>query len=59
MKYRDLVRILSEKGFCFKRSKGSHEIWCKGDHTVVFPRRNGYDINRMLSKRILKEIGAA
>lgn len=54
MKYKDLERILNEMGYQFVRMS-KHVIYSNGIKTVAIPHQR--EINRMLSKRILKEIG--
>jgi predicted RNA binding protein YcfA (HicA-like mRNA interferase family) len=57
VKYKQFIRILRDAGFYFERKKGSHEMWSNGMKMVVVPRRNGYDMNKMLCKKILEQAG--
>lgn len=54
MKTNDFERILVTMGFLIMRN-GSHKVWANGTKRVVIP--SGRQINRMLARRLLKEIG--
>lgn len=49
---RELVQLLTAKGFKYARSSGDHDIYKKGDKTVAV---NVGEVNRMLARRIIKE----
>ena len=38
MKYRELVRLLTEAGFTHRRGKGDHEVWRNGAVSVSITR---------------------
>ena len=38
MKYRELVRLLTEAGFAPRRGKGDHEVWRNGAVSVTITR---------------------
>ena len=38
MKYRELVRLLTEAGFTPRRGKGAHEVWRNGAVSVTITR---------------------
>ena len=57
MKYRDMARFLRDKGYVIIRST-SHEIWGKGSHTVAMPHISKGEINKMVARRLMKEIEA-
>ena len=54
MKTKDLERIMKKNGYVFIRNSG-HIIWGNGVKTIAIPRGN--EVNKMIAKRILKEIG--
>lgn len=54
MKINDLERILRELGYILIRSS-KHKVWSNGVKSIAIPHQR--EVNRMLSKRILKEIG--
>jgi predicted RNA binding protein YcfA (HicA-like mRNA interferase family) len=54
MKTREFERILAEQGFILKRI-ASHRVWTNGTQHVAVPL--GKQINRMIARRLLKEIG--
>jgi predicted RNA binding protein YcfA (HicA-like mRNA interferase family) len=56
MRFNDLERILLQHGFILVR-KSKHVIYRNGMRTVAVPHQRM--VNRMLSQRILKEIGYA
>lgn len=55
MKRRDLVKLLEENGWYFKRSGGSHDLYTNGIKTEAIPRHS--EINEMLAKTIIKKLG--
>ena len=56
MKTKDFLRILKEAGYVLIRS-GRHEIWGKLGHHIAIPHGSGgKEINKMVARRILKEI---
>lgn len=54
MKLKDLEKILKLKNFWLERS-AKHKIWTNGTINVAIPHQR--EINRILAKHILKEIG--
>lgn len=54
MKLKDLEVILKQKGFAVIRNS-KHRIWSNGLLNVAVPHQR--EVNRILSKHILKEIG--
>lgn len=54
MKLNDFERLLSNFGFCLVRNS-KHSIWSNGITQVAIPK--GKVINRMVARRVLKEIG--
>lgn len=55
MKIKDFERLLKEVGFKPDRQSGSHLVWISGERHVSVPQ--GRDLNKMLARRLLKEIG--
>ena len=53
MKRRDFEKILRKNGFVLNRSKGSHDIYKKGERHISIPHRT--DINCMLMRRLIRE----
>lgn len=53
MKSSDFERILSSMNFILARC-GAHRVWSNGHKQVAVP--HGKEINRMVAKRLLKEI---
>lgn len=53
MKASDFERILNSMGFILARC-GAHRVWSNGQRQVAVP--HGKEINRMVAKRLLKEI---
>lgn len=53
MRTRDFERILEEMGYWLARSNG-HNVWSNGTNRVAVP--HGKNINRMVARRLLKEI---
>lgn len=54
MKTVDFERILKQNGFSLVRSSG-HHVYSNGTKNVAIPR--GREINKMVARRLLKEIG--
>jgi len=55
MKLRDFEKILSEVGFSLVRLGGNgHRVWGDGARHISVP--NGREINRMVARRLLKEL---
>lgn len=55
MKRRDLVKLLEQNGWYFKRSGGSHDLYTNGEKTEAIPRHS--EIKEMLAKDIIKRLG--
>lgn len=56
MKTRDFVSILRDQGYELVRS-GRHIIYGKAGHHIAIPHGSGgKEINKMVARRILKEI---
>lgn len=53
MKSNEFERMLSTMGYLLAR-QGSHRVWSNGHKQVAVP--HGKEINRMVAKRLLKEI---
>lgn len=53
MKALEFERLLIEQGFVLTRN-ASHRIWSNGNQSVAVPHKK--EINRMMAKRLLKEI---
>ena len=59
MKTKEFLQILKQMGYALIRS-GRHEIWGKPGHHIAIPHGSGgKEINRMVARRTLKEIGNA
>lgn len=56
MKTKELLRILKDMGYALVRS-GKHDVYAKPGHHVAIPHGNGKEVNRMVARRILKEVG--
>jgi predicted RNA binding protein YcfA (HicA-like mRNA interferase family) len=57
MKTKEFLRILKDMGYALIRT-GKHEIWGRPGHHIAIPHgSNGKEINKMVARRILKEIG--
>lgn len=54
-----LIKLLETRGFIFKRSKGSHEVYynSKSNFTVIVPVHGGKDIKKGTFLAILKQAG--
>jgi predicted RNA binding protein YcfA (HicA-like mRNA interferase family) len=57
MKYRELLRIFRSLGYLPENAKGDHVKFSNGINSFTVPFRGGKDVNRMLSRRLLKEAG--
>jgi len=55
MKRKDLINLLEDKGWYFKRNGGSHDIYTNGKAMMPIPRHN--EINEKLAKSIIKKTG--
>lgn len=53
MKTKEFERILKEMGYQIIRL-GGHRIWGNGQRHIAVP--NGREINKMVARRLLKEI---
>lgn len=56
-KSQELVRVLESAGYLHVSRRGSHIKLRKGNKTIIVPDGRGKDINRMLSRRLMKEAG--
>lgn len=57
MKYRDLVKLLSQAGFTSRDGRGDHEVWSKGPHTVVLTQTR--EVSPGLVRKALNAIDAS
>jgi len=55
MKTRDLEKLLTDAGFVLIRLS-AHRVWSNGVTTVAVPHAR--DVNKMMTRRILKEMAA-
>ena len=55
MKRRDLIKLLEENGWSFKRSGGNHDLYTDGNKVEAIPRHS--EINEILAKSIIKRLG--
>lgn len=55
MKRVDLIKLLEENGWYFKRNGGNHDLYTNGEKTVPIPRHS--EINERLAKSIIKKLG--
>ena len=55
MKRRDLIRLLEQNGWYFKRSGGSHDLYTNGKQTEAIPRHT--EIDEMLARAIIRKLG--
>ncbi len=55
MKRRDLVKLLENNGWYFKRSGSNHDLYTNGIESEAIPRHS--EINEMLAKKIIKKLG--
>ncbi len=56
LKSRETIRVLERAGFKFKRQKGSHRIYTKGNIGVTVPYHNK-DLKLKTLKHIIKQSG--
>jgi predicted RNA binding protein YcfA (HicA-like mRNA interferase family) len=56
MKWRDFERLLKQHGYVLNRTSGSHGIYVKDGKHITIPR--GREINKMVARRLMKEMGA-
>lgn len=54
MKNRELIKILEQNGFQFKRSNG-HMIYSNGTKTIALPHHTQH--SRGLARRLLQQMG--
>ena len=54
-----LIRLLENKGFQYKRSRGSHQVFYNPIHntTIVIPVHGGKDLKKGTFLTILKQAG--
>lgn len=54
-----LIKILEQHGFIFKRSKGSHKLYCNPvtNKTVIVPVHGGKDLKKGTFLAVLKQAG--
>jgi predicted RNA binding protein YcfA (HicA-like mRNA interferase family) len=54
-----LIKLLEEKGFQFKRSKGSHQLYYNpiNNKTVIVPLHRGKDLKKGTFLAIIKQAG--
>ena len=55
MKRKDLIKMLEQNGWSFKRNGGSHDVYSKGNETEIIPRHK--EINENLAKAIIRRRG--
>lgn len=55
MKRKDLVKLLTNNGWYFKRSGGSHDLYTNGEETETIPRHS--EVNERLAQAIIKRRG--
>ena len=55
MKRKDLIKMLEQNGWSFKRNGGSHDVYSKGTETEIIPRHK--EINENLAKAIIRRRG--
>ena len=53
MKRNELVKLMMQNGWYFKRDGGNHEVWTNGSKIEFIPRHR--EINEMLAKSIIKK----
>ncbi len=53
MKKKTLLKELKAAGWSLKREGGNHEVWAKGEATIIVPRHT--EIGEGLAKKILKD----
>lgn len=54
IKRQEFINIIKSMGFVFYRH-GKHEVWSNGTRHIAIP--SSKEINRMVARRLLKEIG--
>lgn len=56
---KDLIKILEQYGFVFKRSKGSHQLYYSPttNKTVIVPVHGGKDLKKGTFLAVLKQAG--
>jgi predicted RNA binding protein YcfA (HicA-like mRNA interferase family) len=59
VKYRDLVKLIEQDGWYWKRTKGSHRIYKHPTKTgtLILAYHGGKDIPEGTAKKILKDAG--
>jgi len=55
MKRRDLIKLLEDNGWWFKRDGGNHDIYTNGKDSEPISRQT--EINEVLAKKIIKRRG--
>lgn len=55
MKRKDLINLLKDNGWYFKRNSGNHDIYTDGKAKMPIPRHN--EIDERLAKSIIKKTG--
>ena len=55
MKRRDLIRLLEQNGWYFKRSGCNHDLYTNGKQTEAIPRHT--EIDEMLARAIIRKLG--
>ena len=55
MKRRDLIRLLEQNGWYFKRSGGNHDLYTNGKQTEAIPRHT--EIDEMLARALIRKLG--
>ncbi len=56
---KNLIKILEQKGFCFKRANGSHQLYYNPitGKTVIVPVHGNKDLSKGLFFSLLKQAG--
>jgi len=54
---RKIITVIKKKGFVYKRSKGSHQIYIRfsDQKSVSIPIHSGKDLGRGITRSILKD----
>lgn len=52
MKTKDLIKLLEDNGWTFKRHGGNHDVYVKGDQREVVPRHK--EVNEELARAIIR-----
>ena len=55
MKTKDLIKLLENNGWKFKRSGGNHDIYTNGKDSEMIPRHR--EVKENLAKAIIKRNG--